>query len=103
MMLRLFSFHPKHIKEAIPNGQAPRIHRICSDEEEPEGSLKVLKDALIRMGNDAQLIDRQFQSTTAKNHNDLLKRQTQDKTNRVLFVVQYFPRAEKLCHVLHSL
>eukprot|EP00061_Rhincodon_typus_P014239 g41146.t1 len=46
-MLNFSSFHPKHIKIAIPYGQALCIHRTCSDEEERDGHLKVLKDALI--------------------------------------------------------
>eukprot|EP00061_Rhincodon_typus_P011036 g35760.t1 len=73
------------------------MHRICSDEEERDGHLKVLKDALIRTGYDAELIDRKCHSEKP------LQRQTQDTTNRVLFAIQYFPRAEKLRHVLCSL
>eukprot|EP00061_Rhincodon_typus_P010434 g34720.t1 len=103
MMLHFFSFHPKYIEEAIPYGQALHIHRICSDEGGRNGNLKVLKDALIRTGCDAQLINRQFQCATAKNLNDLHRRQTQDTTNRVPFVIQYFLGAEKLHHVLCSL
>eukprot|EP00061_Rhincodon_typus_P018843 g48189.t1 len=38
-----------------------------------------------------------------KNRNDRLRRQTQDITDRVAFIVQYFLRAERLCHVLCSL
>ncbi|XP_072422902.1 uncharacterized protein [Chiloscyllium punctatum] len=59
-MLHFSSFHPKHIKTAIPYGQALRTHQICSDEEECDRHLEVLKDALTRTGYDAQLIDRQF-------------------------------------------
>eukprot|EP00061_Rhincodon_typus_P003744 g20869.t1 len=103
MMLHFSSFHPKHIKTAIPYRQTLRIHRICSNEEEHDGHLKVLKDTLMGTGYNAQLIDRQFQCATARNHNDLLRRQTQDMTDRVPFIVQYFPGVEKLGHVLHSL
>eukprot|EP00061_Rhincodon_typus_P009398 g32877.t1 len=39
-MLHFSRFHPKHIKEAIPYGQALRIHRNCLDEEECDGHLK---------------------------------------------------------------
>ncbi|XP_067859745.1 uncharacterized protein [Heptranchias perlo] len=102
-MLHFSSFHPNHVKEAIPYGQALRIHRIYSDEEERDGHLQTLKDALVRTGYDALLIDRQFRRATAKNRIDLLRRQTRDATNRVPFVVQYFPGAEKLRHVLRSL
>eukprot|EP00061_Rhincodon_typus_P007943 g30119.t1 len=92
-MLNFSSFYPKHIKTASPYGQALHILRICSDEEECDRHLKILKDALLRMGYDSQLIDHQFQRATAKNRNDLLRRQTQDITDRVPFIVQYFPRA----------
>eukprot|EP00061_Rhincodon_typus_P001950 g16223.t1 len=95
-MLHSSSFHPKRIKKAIPYGQALCIHRICSDEEECDGHLKVLKDTLIGTGYDAQLIDHQFRYATAKNHNDLIRRQTQDKTDRVPFIVQYLTEVEKL-------
>ncbi|XP_072357570.1 uncharacterized protein [Scyliorhinus torazame] len=103
MMLHFSSFHPKHIKEAIPYGQALRIHRICSDEEERNRHLQTLKDALVRTGYGTRLIDRQFQRATAKNRTDFLTRQTWDTTDRIPFVVQYFPGAEKLRHLLHSL
>eukprot|EP00061_Rhincodon_typus_P001852 g15957.t1 len=68
-----------------------------------DGHLKVLKDGLIRTGYDAQLIDRQFRHATVKSHNDLLRRQTWDTSNRVPFVVQYFQGAEKPRHALRSL
>ncbi|XP_078057016.1 uncharacterized protein LOC144481742 [Mustelus asterias] len=89
--------------EAIPYGQALRIHRICSDEEDRNRHLQTLKDALIRTGYGARLIDQQFQRATAKNRTDLLRRQTRDTVDRVPFVVQYFPGAEKLQHLLRSL
>eukprot|EP00061_Rhincodon_typus_P009793 g33569.t1 len=75
---------------------------ICySDKEEHDGHLKLLNDALIRTENDAQLISSncQFQCATAENHHVLLR----GWTNRVPFVVQYFPGVEKLRHALHSL
>eukprot|EP00061_Rhincodon_typus_P014541 g41612.t1 len=59
-MLHFSSFHPKHTKEAIPYGKALHMHRIYSDEEDRDGHLKILKDALIRTGCDAQLIDCQL-------------------------------------------
>eukprot|EP00061_Rhincodon_typus_P006707 g27645.t1 len=103
MVLHFSSFHPKHIKEAIPNGQALSIHRIYSDEEECDGHLKILKDAHIRTGYNAQPIKCQIQRTTVKNHNDPLRRWTQDTTDRVPFVAQHFPGTERLHHVLCSL
>ncbi|XP_072452300.1 uncharacterized protein [Chiloscyllium punctatum] len=102
-MLHFSSFHPKHIKAAIPYGQTVRMHRICSEDEECDGHLEVLKGALTRTGYDAQLIDRQFPRATVRNRNDLFRRQTRAATDRVPFVVQYFPGAERLCHVLRDL
>eukprot|EP00061_Rhincodon_typus_P004780 g23419.t1 len=78
-MLHFSSFHPKHIKTAIPYGQALCIHGICSDEEECDRHLNVLKDALIRTGYDAQFFDHQFRRATVKNRNDLLRRQPQKR------------------------
>eukprot|EP00061_Rhincodon_typus_P004591 g22948.t1 len=77
------------------------MHRIHL--EECSRHLKVLKDALIGTGYEAQLIDHQFQCATTKNRNGLLRRQTRDISDRVPFVIQYFPGAEKLHHVLHNL
>eukprot|EP00061_Rhincodon_typus_P000647 g12315.t1 len=102
-MLHFSTFPPKCIKIAIPYEQAPCIHRICSDEEERDRHLKFLKDALIGPGYDTQPIDHQFRRVTAKNPNDLLRKQTQDTSDRVPFIVQYFLGAEKLHHVLRSL
>eukprot|EP00061_Rhincodon_typus_P009467 g33005.t1 len=99
-MLHFSSFYPKHIKEVIPYGQALCIHRICSDKEECNGHLIFCR---IRKRYDAQLIDRQFRCATARNCNNLLRRKTQGTTDRVPFVIQYFPGAERLRHVLHSL
>eukprot|EP00061_Rhincodon_typus_P009310 g32720.t1 len=103
MMLHFSSFHPKHVKEAFPYRQVPHIHRICSDEKEYNRHLKVLKDDLIKTGYNVQLIDHQFRCATAKNRSELLRRQIQDMTNRVPFIIQHFPRMERLRHVLHSL
>eukprot|EP00061_Rhincodon_typus_P010005 g33935.t1 len=91
IMLHFSRFHSKHIKEAIPYRQALCIHRTCSDEEESDRHLKVLKDTLLRTGYDAQLINRQFRHATAKNRNNILRRRAQDATERVCFVAQYFP------------
>eukprot|EP00061_Rhincodon_typus_P009287 g32675.t1 len=44
-----------------------------------------------------------FLWTHVKNRNNLLRRQTQDMTDRVPFVIQYLVRAERLHHALHSL
>eukprot|EP00061_Rhincodon_typus_P015603 g43373.t1 len=85
-MLHFCRFCPKHIKEAITYGQAPPIQRICSDEEEGDGHLKILKNALIKMGYDARLINRQFRRATVKKPQP-----------------SYFPTAERQHHVLHSL
>eukprot|EP00061_Rhincodon_typus_P007865 g29972.t1 len=98
-MLHFSSFHHKHIKITSPYGQALHIHRVCSNKEKHDGHLTMLMDSLIRMGYDAQLINHQFRRATAKNHNDLLRRET----SRVPFIIQHFPRVEKLHHVLHSL
>eukprot|EP00061_Rhincodon_typus_P012161 g37724.t1 len=42
-------------------------------------------------------------TTSFLKNNNLLRRRTQDTTDRVPFIIQYFPRAEKLHHALCSL
>eukprot|EP00061_Rhincodon_typus_P013596 g40063.t1 len=78
------------------------MHRICSDKEKHDGHLNMCKDTFIRTGYDAQLIDHQFSCATAKNRDNLLRRQTQDMTDRAPFVIQYFLGVEKLRHVFCS-
>eukprot|EP00061_Rhincodon_typus_P008734 g31604.t1 len=94
--LHFSSFHLSHIKEAVPYRQALCIHRICSDKEESDGHLKMLKDALIRTGYNAQHINRQFRHATVKNCNVLLRKQTQNMTNKVSVIVRYFLGEAKL-------
>eukprot|EP00061_Rhincodon_typus_P017849 g46740.t1 len=81
-MLHFPSFHPKHIKTAIPYGQAPYIREICLVEEEHDRNLK-------------------FQHATVKNRSELLTRQTRDMSDRVLFIIQYFLGVEKLHCLQH--
>eukprot|EP00061_Rhincodon_typus_P017163 g45737.t1 len=103
-MLHISSHHSKHVKRSHPlRKKALRTHRTCSNEEECDGHLQMLKDALIRTGYDAQLINRQFQCATRSNHKDLLRRRAQDMTERVPFIIQYFAGAKKLRYVLRSL
>eukprot|EP00061_Rhincodon_typus_P012963 g39036.t1 len=87
--LESVSFLDMHFHQVWAPQQALRMHRICSDEEGSDQHLKMLKDAIIRTGWDAQLT-RQLKNAV-KNGNNLLRRWTQDTTNRVSFVVQYFP------------
>eukprot|EP00061_Rhincodon_typus_P015315 g42924.t1 len=90
-MLHFSSFRPKHLKEAIPYGQTLCIDWICSGEEEREEHLKILENTFIRTGHDVQLIDHQFRHATAKYRNNLLRRQIQDMTDRIPFVVRTSP------------
>eukprot|EP00061_Rhincodon_typus_P017175 g45751.t1 len=46
---------------------------------------------------------KKFRCATAKNRNDLLRRQAQDMTDRLRFIAYYFPRLEILRHVFRSL
>eukprot|EP00061_Rhincodon_typus_P016388 g44580.t1 len=49
------------------------------------------------------IINKLHPTIKAKNRNDLLREQARDTSDRVPFVAQYFPGAEKLRHVLRSL
>ena len=101
--LRHSSFHPRHVKEAIPYGQALRIHRICSQTAERDKHLQILKDALLRSEYDARLIDKQFRRATLQPRALLLNTERTETTPRVPFVTQYFPGAEKLRPIIRNL
>jgi hypothetical protein len=96
-MLHSSSFHPRHVKEAIPYGQALRIHRICTEESDRDQHLNTLRSALIRNGYDTQLITRQFRRAISQDRSTLLTRNQRHTTEpRIPFVVTYFPGADNL-------
>ena len=96
-MLHSTSFHPRHVKDAIPYGQALRISRICSDNKDRDRHLLELQNTLQRSGYRGESIRRQFTKATRQRREDLLtRRQDNAKSDRVPFVATYFPGAEKL-------
>jgi len=96
-MLHSTSFHPKHVLNSIPYGQAIRIHRICSDENDRDTHLNTLRSAFLRSGYDAGLVNRQFHRATQRDRKELLTRNNRtDSEPRVPLVVTYFPGADKL-------
>ena len=51
------SFHPTHMKQSIQYSQPLRCHRICSDPVNPDTHLNILRDAHVRCGYSAHLVD----------------------------------------------
>ena len=102
-MLHFSSFHPRHVKKAIPYGQALRIHRICSNEDDRDLHLWTLRNALTRNGYDTSLINLQFRRAISQNRQSLLTRNTSTATEpRIPFVVTYFPGADHLRNTLRQ-
>ena len=96
-MLHSSSSHPRHVKDAIPYGQALRIHRICSDTRDREKHLLELQNILQRSGYQGENIRRQFSKATSHKREELLvRRDRQADSDRVPFVATYFPGAEGL-------
>eukprot|EP00061_Rhincodon_typus_P014100 g40915.t1 len=100
-----------HAHKEVPNVTQAQCNAICA--------LKTNRNTVIKQADKGgaiviqnrtdyckevyrQLNNQEHYRRPPKNCNDLLRRWTQDMTDRVLFVIQYFPGAEKLCHVLRS-
>ena len=96
-LLHSSSFHPQHTKKAIPYGQALRIHRICSDPSDRDSHLQTLEKSLINSGYNREIVRRQFDRAISLQRSELLVHShIPPESERVPFVTQYFPGAEKL-------
>ena len=95
-LLHATSSHPHHVKDAIPYGQALRIHRICSNPEDRKKHLGELEQKLLQSGYRRKAIRKQFNRATTHDREELLIRRQKESTDRVPFVTTYFPGAEQL-------
>ena len=103
-LLHFTSSHPRQVKQAIPYSQALRVHRICTDAEDRDQHLQQLETALLHSGYRGDAIREQFDRPTNTPRTDLLtRRQSSSADDRVPFVVEYFPGAERLRRGLQRL
>ena len=84
------SCHPSHCKRGIPNSQASRIRRICSEREDYLRRTQELKGFLINRGYNEDEIQNQIERTTGLDTEALLcSKRTKTPLEQVPLIVTY--------------
>ena len=94
------SDHPRHVKEGIAKGQARRLRRICSEEEDYWKFAEMTKKKMISRGYGEQQVSRQMREAFKMDREDALKRVERRKDdNRINFVTThsaYLPNVNRI-------
>ena len=101
--LHFSSCHPFHTKKGIPYGQALRLRRICSDEQDFELRCEALKSWLLDRGFDSRMVSQQVDRAKGLDRNALLnKEEGRVSDSRINFVLTYHPALNtKIIEILH--
>ena len=89
--LHINSCHPKHCKTAIPYGQALRLRKICSEEENIQKRAEELKGYLLKRGYPEEHLGAEINRALSVPRDDSLMQQAQRKTDRTPLVITYNP------------
>jgi hypothetical protein len=76
--LHFSSCHTYHTKRGIPYGQALRLRRIISNDNDFQTRCKDLKECLLLCGFDERMVTEQIDKAKSKNREELLNVQSQD-------------------------
>ena len=84
------SYHPNNLKRNIPYGQALRLKKICSENDQYLKSLDALKNSFLERGYTQENLENQFRKASSKPRDDLLKYQSREKSiSTVPFITTY--------------
>ena len=99
------SCHPRHVKEAIPYGQALRLRRICSSDNIFDERVKELKGNLFKRGFKKDEISAQCEKAKAKYREALLVQNKENKVNSdvVQLVLDFHPAFSNVRGIVESL
>ena len=102
--LHFTSCHPYHTKSGIPYGQALRLRRICSDNDDFKSKVNDLKNWLTDRGFDRRMVTDQIDRAALEDRNSLLdKVKSEQEDYRINFVVTYHPALNrKLIQILNN-
>jgi len=90
MYVHIKSSHPTHVKKSIPYGQAIRIKRICTKEEDYQKNKAILKRQLRKRGYNGSFIANQFSKVDSLNRENLLEyKDLKKEVDRVPLVTTY--------------
>lgn len=73
MYLHNNSYHPNNLKTNIPYGQALRLKKICTENDNYNKSLNDLNNAFLKRGYTQDNLSKQFERASAKERSQLLK------------------------------
>jgi len=83
------SAHPNPLLKSIPFGQALRVKRICSEEDEYKSSIKQLKDSFLQRGYKGGEIDQQLERANNVKRESLFENKTKNPSSRVMLITKY--------------
>ncbi len=95
------SCHPPHTFKGIPYSQALRVRRICSEPEEEDVNLDLLKKHLLKRQYNEQVIDTQIRKARNIDRTSLLKYNPKKKSDRVPLVTTYNPAFNQIRQILN--
>ena len=99
------SCHPRHVKEAIPYGQALRLGRICISDNIVDERIKELKRNLDKRGFKKDKILVQCEKAKVKDRNSLLTQSKERTVNLdvVPLVLNFHPAFSRVREIVESL
>ena len=93
------SDHPRHVKEGIAKGQARRLRRICSEEEDYWKYAAKTKEKMVSRGYGDQQVSRQLREAFSMEREEALERVEKKKDNKINFVTThsaYLPNVNRI-------
>ena len=97
--LHVNSDHPRHVKEGIAKGQARRLRRICSEEQDYWKHAEKTKEKMISRGYGDQQVGRQLRDAFKMSRRDALQRVERRKDSKINFVTThsaYLPNVNRI-------
>ena len=85
------SYHPSPLKNNIPYGQALRLKKICSNNDDYVTSLNELKSAFLKRGYQEHHLTQQFEKASLIDRSNLLRYQgkNEQQNSQLLFITTY--------------
>ena len=97
--LHMNSDHPRHVKEGIAKGQARRLRRLCSEDEDFWKYAEKTKEKLMSRGYGEVQVKRQLKDGFKMSREEALKRADKKEDRRINFVTThsaYLPNINKI-------
>ena len=83
------SDHPRHVKEGIAKGQARRLRRLCSEEEDYWKYTEKTKEKLMSRGYGEIQVKRQLKEGSRMSREEAMERAEKREDKRINFVTTH--------------